>query len=75
MLWYILLFILGVTIGCVIMALLSRREAMGDLCIYKSDDGSYVPYLALKKTTDIDVIKSQKYISLKVVNIKDRSQK
>lgn len=75
MLWYILLFVLGVIIGCVIMALLSRQEAMGDLCIYKSDDGSCIPYLALKKTTDIDTIKSKNYISLKVVNIKDHSQK
>lgn len=75
MFWYILLFFVGAIVGGAIMALLSRSESMGDICIYKNDDGFDIPYLALKGPTTIDIIKRKKYISLRVVNIKDRSQK
>lgn len=75
MLWYVLLFFIGAIVGGAIMALLSRSESMGDICIYKDDDGFDIPYLALKGPTTIDVIKRKNYIKLKVVNLKNRSQK
>lgn len=71
---YFLLFGLGVVVGCVIMALLSRSKAIGNLCLDDSAVGC-VPYLALKHTTDLDVIKQKEYVKLRVVIVKDRSQK
>lgn len=74
MLVEIIIFAVGVIVGCIVMALLSRRKAIGDLCI--DDYGvDCVPYLALKDSTDLELVKYEQYIMLRVVDLSRDSQK
>ena len=68
------LFVLGIVIGFVIAYILRCVRTVGDLCVDDTETGS-VPYLALKNSADFEVIKREKFIQLKVVTIRNNSQK
>lgn len=61
----IIAFLLGLAMGCIFTKLLSHPETVGALRVDSSDpdDG---PYLFLELTSNPEVIKTKKYIYLKV---------
>ena len=61
--------IIGFVVGCIATIAIINSKTVGSIMI----DGS-IPYLCLKSTSDIDVIKRKKYISLKVSLVNDDSQ-
>ena len=67
MIWLlIILFLIGVSFGCVISNATNRKKPVGNLRIDKSDpdDG---PYLFLELETDPQILEKEEYVTLKIV--------
>lgn len=65
----IIIFVIGILIGCIFTTIMFRTRSIGSLRIDTSDpdDG---PYLFLEMSKDINEVCKKKYISLKI-NIKN----
>lgn len=61
----IIIFVIGIFVGCVIALPIFRMRSVGSLRIDTSDpdDG---PYLFLELSKDVDVVYQRKYVTLRV---------
>lgn len=65
----IVIFLIGILVGCVVTLFIFRMRSVGSLRIDTSDpdDG---PYLFLEMSKDVNKVRKKKYITLKV-NLKN----
>ena len=61
----VLIFVVGVLIGCIFMAIISRVKSVGSLRVDTSDPDDS-PYLFLELSKDVDEIYKKKYVTLTV---------
>jgi hypothetical protein len=75
--WYLLCALLGVIVGFILSFMRKRKSADPPVGLLVFDDAvsRELPYLALEQSSDLDVIRSKKYVTLKVCSVDDYSQK
>lgn len=66
---FAIIFIAGVFIGCVVSAIMARRNNVGTLQVCKYDDGTNEPYLFLELHSDTTNLYNKQYVTMKVKNI------
>ena len=74
---HLIILLVGITVG-VILSFLFRRKTndppLGSI-IFDSSIGADIPYLGVARASDIDIIRTKKYVTLKVDIIKTHTQK
>ena len=74
---HLVILLIGIAIGSVISFIFKRKSndpPLGDI-IFDDSIGYDVPYLGVKRASDIDIIRTKKYVTLKVDIIKSHPQK
>lgn len=74
---HLAILLIGIVIGVILSFLLKRKSndpPMGSI-IFDGSIGENIPYLGIERASDIDVIRTKKYVTLKVDIIKANPQK
>lgn len=74
---HLVILLIGIAVGVVLSFLLKRKSndpPLGSI-IFDEAVGYDIPYLGVNRASDINVIRSKKYVTLKVDIIKSRTQK
>ena len=74
---HLVILLIGIAVGGILSFLFKRKSndpPLGSI-IFDSSMGADIPYLGVERASDIDVIRTKKYVTLKVDIIKTHTQK
>lgn len=74
---YAVCVLVGVAIGVILSFIFRRKSTDPPLgwIVFDPAVSENVPYLGLDKTSDLDIIRRKRYVTLQVFHMKDDSQK
>ena len=74
---HLVILLIGIAIGVIIAFIFKNKSndpPLGNI-IFDESVGYDIPYLGVKRASDMDVIRTKKYVTLKVDIIKSHTQK
>lgn len=66
--------IVGIVVGYIVRALISRNAPAGTICVYENDDGGE-PYMFLLLERDVGYLLGRKKVTLKIEQRQNPAQK